>query len=177
MRTRYKTINNEAFHFVTSTTVDWIKVFKNKKYYNILTEAIKFYQAQKRLEIIAYVFLPNHFHLIVRSDELVNIMKLIKAYSAKEIIKLLKSDGEYKILELLRINKKEYKTHCNFQFWQEGFKPKEIIGEKMLRQKIDYIHYNPVKLELVSEPFEWKYSSAGFYFSGEEGVIKLDLDY
>jgi REP element-mobilizing transposase RayT len=177
MRTRYKIINNEAFHFVTSTTVEWVKVFKCEKYYNILIDAIKFYQAQKRLEIIAYVLLPNHFHLVVYSKELVNIMKLIKAYSAKEILKLLKKDGEYKILELLRINKKDYKTHCDYQFWQEGFKPKEIFREKMLYQKIKYIHLNPVKLELVTEPAEWRYSSAGFYETGDEGVIKLDVEY
>jgi len=115
------------------------------------------------LEIFAYVILPNHFHLILRSKELINIMKLIKMYSAKEIIKQLKEDRKNQILELLRLSKKNYKTQSNYQVWQEGYKPKEILSDKMLRQKIDYIHYNPVKKGLVSEPIDWKYSSAGFY--------------
>ena len=163
MRSRYKIFNDEALYFVTSTTIEWVSIFTNEKYYNILIEAIKFYQTKSKLEIFAYVILPNHFHLILRSKELINIMKLIKMYSAKEIIKQLTEDRKNQILELLRLSKKNYKTQSNYQVWQEGYKPKEILSDKMLRQKIDYIHYNPVKKGLVSEPIDWKYSSAGFY--------------
>ena len=177
MRSRYKIFNDNALYFVTSTTVEWVSVFTNEKYYEILIEAIKFYQAKNKLEIFAYVILPNHFHLIVKSDELIDSMKLIKMYSAKEIIKQLLDEKKNYILKLFQANKKIYKTKSNYQVWQEGYKPKEILSDKMLRQKVDYIHYNPVKKGLVSEPMDWKYSSAGFYEKGIEGVIKVDAIY
>ena len=175
MRSRYKIFKDNALYFVTSTTIEWASVFTNEKYYNILIEAIKFYQAKNILEIFAYVILPNHFHLILRSKELMNIMKLIKMYSAKQIIKQLKDEKKIQILKLFQLKKKKYKTKSNYQVWQEGCKPKEISSDNMLRQKIDYIHYNPVKKGLVSEPTDWKYSSAGFYEKGVEGVIKIDM--
>ena len=177
MRSRYKIFNDNALYFVTSTTLEWVSVFTNEKYYNILIKTIKFYQTKNKLEIFAYVILPNHFHLIIRSNELIDSMKLIKMYSAREIIKQLLEEKKNHILKIFQSNKKSYKTRSNYQVWQEGYKPKEILSDKILRQKFDYIHYNPVKKGLVSEPADWKYSSAGFYEKGVEGVVKLDMIY
>lgn len=103
-------------------------------------------------------------------------MKLIKSYSAKQKIRQLKSDGKESILKLLKENKKEYKTGRTYQVWQEGFQPKTIMSEYMYSQKINYIHFNPVKLELVTDPTEWKYSSAEYYVKNKAGVLSLDLD-
>jgi hypothetical protein len=44
----------------------------------------------------------------------------------------------------------------------------------MFEQKVDYIHLNPIRRGLVSDPHDWKYSSAGFYLNGSEGVVKID---
>jgi len=48
-----------------------------------------------------------------------------------------------------------------------------IISEKMLMQKIEYIHFNPVKAGLVREPEDWKYSSASYY-AGEDSIMDFD---
>jgi putative transposase len=44
----------------------------------------------------------------------------------------------------------------------------------MLRQKLDYIHYNPVKIGLVDRPEDWRYSSARNYF-GQDALLEIDL--
>jgi hypothetical protein len=44
----------------------------------------------------------------------------------------------------------------------------------MLRQKLDYIHYNPVRAGLVDHPEDWRYSSARNYL-GLNGVLEIDL--
>jgi putative transposase len=43
----------------------------------------------------------------------------------------------------------------------------------MLHQKIDYLHYNPVRVGVVERPEEWVYSSAGDY-AGGKGLMELD---
>jgi putative transposase len=115
--------------------------------------------------------------MIVKSKELIKTIRLIKMFSAKEIVKQLKVDNESQILRQLELNKKEYKTNSDYQVWQEGFMPKEIMSDEMLNQKIEYIHYNPVKKGLVNDPADWKYSSACIYERGEKGIIELDLPY
>ncbi len=43
---------------------------------------------------------------------------------------------------------------------------------EMLTQKIDYIHFNPVKRGYVDKPEDWRYSSARHYV-GREGLIDI----
>lgn len=69
--------------------------------------------------------------------------------------------------------KREDRTH---QFWQEGSHPQAIEGEAMLRQKLEYIHNNPVKRGFVDEPERWRWSSARCY-AGREGVVPVFIDW
>ena len=47
------------------------------------------------------------------------------------------------------------------------------MSGKVLKQKIDYIHNNPVEQGFVTDPGDWKYSSARNY-AGNETVLKID---
>lgn len=174
MRSRYKIFNNEAAYFITSTIVEWIPVFTSEKYYNILTQAFKFSQTGKNLKLYAYVFLDNHFHIIASAEKFSNVMKSIKGYSAKLIIENLKSDNNSAILQKFKNCKANHKTKSVYQVWQEGFHPKKITSDNMFQQKVDYIHFNPVRRNHVSEPQDWKYSSAGYYYKGTEGILRLN---
>jgi putative transposase len=154
--------------------MSWVNIFISERYINILTNAIKYNQINRKLEIFAYVIMKNRFHLICRSEKLVNAISSIKSYSAKFIIQQFKDDNRVDILQLFEENKLPSKTDRQYQIWQEGFHPQKIAGEKMYKQKLDYIHYNPVKAGYVDDPLKWKYSSAIDYYEGKEGVIKLD---
>ena len=60
------------------------------------------------------------------------------------------------------------------QVWQEDFHPKQIISDEMLLQKIEYIHYNPVKRGYVSLPEHWNYSSVRNVILNEEDLVELE---
>ncbi len=167
MRSTYQILNNDYPHFITSTIVDWINIFSQDNYFQIMLENFKFYSKKYEMEITAFVIMPNHFHLICNCKELRKAIQYIKSYTAKEILKQLNEDGNYKILAKLYEGKSGYKTKSNYQVWQESFHPQQIKDQKMLKQKIDYIHYNPVRKGLVENPEDWKYSSARFYLKNE----------
>ena len=65
-----------------------------------------------------------------------------------------------------------HKGDRTYQFWQEGVHPELIQGEVMMRQKIDYIHQNPVKRGYVDEAEQWRYSSARHY-AGQQGLLEV----
>ena len=174
MRSRYKILNNEGLFFITSTTVEWIPVFTSEKYFQILTESITFCQKNKGLKVMVYVILDNHFHVICKDDKLTDTMRSLKGFTANRIIEQLEADNKTWLLNQLSFYKKKHKTESTYQVWQESFHPKEILTDDILEQKINYIHFNPVKRGLVTEPEHWKYSSAGYYYNGVEGLIKLD---
>ncbi|NQT53388.1 hypothetical protein HQ576_15120 [bacterium] len=60
--------------------------------------------------------------------------------------------------------------------WREGSHPQLIQGEPMMRQKVDYIHQNPVRRGYVDDPLHWRYSSARDY-AGEVGLIPVCTDW
>lgn len=173
MRSTYQIMENNFPHFITSTVINWIIIFKSPDYFRIILDNFRFYQKKYQIEIIAFVIMPNHLHAICNCPKLQKAIQYIKSYSAKEIIKQLDSDNEIKILEMLSSGKSGYKVKSNYQIWQEGYHPKLVRNSKMLKQKIDYIHYNPVRKGLVEKPEDWEYSSAGFYLLDKDCGLKI----
>ncbi|MCK4312234.1 MAG: transposase [Candidatus Cloacimonetes bacterium] len=174
MRTRYKVIDDEGYYFITSSIVEMIPAFTNEKYFQILIDSLKFCQKEKGLKIFFYVLLDNHFHLITSGKELSNIMSSLKRHTAQEIIQQLKLDRKEWLLNQFYYFKKKYKKESKYQIWQEGFHPQFMSSNEILNQKIEYIHYNPVKRGFVNKPECWKYSSAcNKDWEGNE-IIKLD---
>ena len=67
MRDRYKILEENGIYFVTSTIIEWIPIFTQKVYFDIVIETLKFCKKNKGLQLYAYVIMDNHFHLIVSS--------------------------------------------------------------------------------------------------------------
>lgn len=174
MRTDFKIYNSHYPHFITSTIVEWISIFKGEKYINIFIDNFRFYQGNKGLKIFAYVIMENHFHMICQHENLSRIISDFKKITAKQIINQLRLDNNFSKLEKFAYHKKNHKTESNYQIWQEGFHPQQILSQEMFNQKAEYIHFNPVKNNLVENMEDWKYSSAGFYLKGIEGIISID---
>jgi putative transposase len=90
---------------------------------------------------IAWVVLPDHFHVILdpRTNDLSDMMKRFK----------LRFSGLYR--SRLR--------QGSGRVWQYRFWDHVIRDQEDLNRHIDYVHYNPVKHELVSDPFLYAESS------------------
>ena len=150
-----------------------MSIFTTERYFNILIDNFKFYQSKYNIEIFAYVFMMNHFHMICKSCELRKAIQSFKSFTAKEIIRELINDDSREILNKLKTYNPSYKIESEYQVWQEGFHPEEIRNNLVMIQKIEYIHYNPVKKKLVLNPEDWKYSSAGYYLKGSESILDI----
>ena len=99
-----------------------------------------------------------------------------KSFTAIAIIKYLKENNVKQILDQLKFYKKQHKSDRELQFWQEGTHPELIQSNEMLKQKINYIHQNPVKRGYVDLAEHWRYSSARDYL-GKNGLIEINKDW
>ena len=63
----------------------------------------------------------------------------------------------------------------NRQFWQQHNQPFELWSGAVIQQKIDYIHNNPVASGFVTDPLDWKYSSARNY-QDDHTVLEIESD-
>ncbi len=170
-RSRYKITNPQAPHFLTLTVLHWLPVFTRPKTVNILLESLEFL-SKEGLKVYAYVVLENHCHVIVQSSALDRDIARYKSYTARQMIKYLSEHKVRQILEQLAFYKKAYKHDRAYQFWQEGVHPELIQGDEMMRQKIEYIHQNPVKRGYVDKAEHWRYSSARNYV-GRSGLLEV----
>jgi len=59
-------------------------------------------------------------------------------------------------------------------FWQRRFYDFNVWSGGKLREKLNYMHRNPVQRKLVSHPRDWPWSSWSHYAKGEPGIIAID---
>jgi REP element-mobilizing transposase RayT len=173
MRTRYKINDTGQIYFITCSIVEWIPVFTRKAYIDILIDSFAFCRTNKGLKIFAYAILDNHLHLLVSGNSIANTIKDLKRHTAREIINLAQKEDKLWLLNQFKYYKLKHKTDSEYQVWQEGFHPQQIISEEMLRQKIEYIHHNPVRIGMVERAEDWLFSSARNYL-GFDAVMEID---
>ena len=123
--------------------------------------------------LYAYEILENYFHLVVSGSTLSNVMQSLKRHTSRQIIQVLKTHRKEWVLNQLSFYKKKYKSESTYQVWQEGFHPELIQSDDMLVQKIEYIHYNPVKRGYVDEAEHWRYFSARNFVLNDHSVISI----
>lgn len=170
-RTRYKITKETSPHFLTLTINNWIPVFTRPATTRIIYSAWQQLQQESSFRLYAFVILENHLHFIAQSDNLSRDLNYFKGRTARYILDYLIQHQVDFLLKQLAFRRKAYKKQSRYQFWQEGSHPKLVESSKVLRQKVDYIHQNPVKRGYVALPEHWLYSSAGAYHG-----LSCDLD-
>ncbi len=99
--------------------------------------------------------MPTHIHLVlfIEGLKLSAFMRDFKKFIAQKVIRDLKGNAS--------------------SVWKPTYDRVVIYSDRILRQKLDYIHRNPVKGGLVDNPEDWEWSSARDYASDIEGVIPV----
>lgn len=152
-------------------------VFTRNEYKNILVDSLHLCQQKKGLEIFAWCIMTNHIHLIFRSGgeqkpEL--ILRDFKRFTSKAIVnEILENPAESRKEFLLEQFQKAGAKSSNvnkYQFWRHDNKPVELWSNKVIDEKINYVHQNPVEEGLVFRAEDYLYSSAADY-AGEKGLL------
>jgi REP element-mobilizing transposase RayT len=175
-RSRYQFLGNDAPYFLTMTVNHWLPVFTRPETVAIVLDSWRYLQAQHAFRLHGYVILENHLHLVAGSPQISRDIQRFKSYTARAIIDHLETVQARGLLDLLALFKRTHKTQSRYQLWEEGSHPQRIESEAVMRQKLDYIHCNPVKRGFVDLPEHWRWSSARDY-AGFEGLIEIDRDW
>ena len=175
-RTRYRFDENNYAYFCTCTIVGWLPIFTQPETFEIIYNAWRFLHDSKRLTIYGYVIMENHLHLVASSPEISKEIGLFKSFTARNIVDLLEARKVETLLKWLRFLKARHKDDREYQVWQEGSHPQKIETDEMMLQKLEYIHWNPVKRGYVDEPTHWRHSSARNY-AGLPGLFPVVMEW
>jgi len=181
MSRKYKFYNPDAVYFITFSVVKWVDVFTRVIYREILLESFRYCHIEKGLIIHAYVIMTNHVHMIISrksENSLENIMRDLKKYTSVMLINAIsgninESRKEW-MIEIFEAEGRRNSNNTKYQFWQQDNHPIELTNNKMMEQKLDYIHNNPVEQGFVIRAQYYPWSSILDY-SGEKGLIEIEL--
>ncbi len=174
------TVRSDFPHFITCAVIDWIDVFTRKEYHYSVTDSMQYCIDHKGLVVYAWCLMSNHIHLIAATKEghrLSDIMRDFKKFTSKAVVKAISENPEesrqYWLLNRFAFRASYSNRHQDFKFWQEGLHAVEIHTAALAKQKMDYIHANPVKAAWVSEPKQDVFSSAIDY-AGGKGLVTIE---
>jgi REP element-mobilizing transposase RayT len=159
--------------------VGFINVFDHMAACEVFVECLCFCQARGDFVLLAWVLMPNHFHLVIKRAENKNISEVIgglKRYTARQIGQLRAGREMERTLDCLR-HAASRESGKGTAIWKPRFDSFVITSECALRQKIEYCHTNPVRKHLVQETWQWHNSSASAY-AGIDGIdVAVDTDW
>ena len=180
MSRKYKFHKKEGVYFISFAVVNWIDVFTREIYFFCIIDSLEYCRQNKGLELFGYVIMPNHIQMIFRSKDAKpsEFLRDFKGFTARKLLKLIQENQKESrrswMLGAFKEAGTENSNVKNMQFWQQNNHPIQCYSAEIFEQKLNYIHKNPVKAGFVTEPENWKYSSAGNYFG--KSTCPIDLD-
>jgi putative transposase len=137
----------------------------NDSWRQILARCIEAAGEETGMEMVGFVFMPEHVHLLVYptapNPSISRYLARIKQPFSKQIKSLLAKRSSRLFRELTVLERPGKKC---FRFWQEG--PgfdRNIFSPEAIRSSLEYIHNNPVTRGLCRRAADWKWSSARYY--------------
>ncbi len=129
----------------------------------------------------AWCIMSNHLHMIVgrnRDNKIEDIIRDFKKYTSVHVCRAIEnnpSESRKKwMLEIFRNEAIHSNKHQKYCFWQDSYHPIELSYNKIMDQKLNYTHENPVDAGIVEHAEDYLYSSARDYI-GRKGLIDVDL--
>ena len=155
MGLRFKDQNLCDCYFVTTTFADWEKYGEISGVYEVIADSLKFYSIKYKAKIVGFVFMPSHIHflIIIDGNKLSHLMRDFKKYTSQKSIKEL------------GVNRGKR--------WKSRYDRVAVYTEKVFRTKLDYIHKNPVRANLVSNMEYWNWSSYKNYVNNDITVVPV----
>jgi REP element-mobilizing transposase RayT len=128
--------------YFTATILEWKHFLKPDRYKDIIISSLEFLVKEQRLKVYAFCIKSNHIYVIWQlqhgyqpKDVQLSFMK----YTSPMIIKDVRNNHQG-VLELFRVNA----TDRKYQIWERNALSVSLWTQAVFKQKLDYIHLNPV---------------------------------
>ncbi len=160
-------------YFFTATILNWKHLMQTDERKKIITDSLETLVTQKKVTVYAFVIMPNHIHLlwtIHPEYKPADIQRDFLKWTARQLLNELRKDEPHKL--------SEYKVKTGdrqYQVWERNSLGIQVYSDEVMLQKLKYIHENPVaeKWKLSVLPEGYNFSSASFYFSGDDTKWKF----
>jgi putative transposase len=153
--------------FITFSCQGRLPLLSNPRIADLFLDRLAAARARLSIELFAYVVMPEHVHLLVRSPRdqpLDRALLWLKLAVAQRVIRRWRESAPSM---LKRIDD----GHGSPRFWQKGGGfDRNVRDLSEFSREVRYIHHNPVERGLVTAPRLWKWSSVRWWGQRENEV-------
>lgn len=163
-------------YYVTTNVYRRLPIFTRPSFIVLLYDSLHYYRHQYDFKLLGYVIMPDHVHLMLWPQSeaaLCDFMRDFKTFTSKRIIRQANVEQKQDWIIHFRQSGQETGRSEN-KVWQDSYWDINLFSVKFLRQKLNYIHRNPLRSKLVDNPEEYPYSSFRNYAFDEEWFIEID---
>lgn len=168
----FKSNEPNTFHYVTLVTYERVPIFKSEEAREIFVNVLSETREKYSYKLIGYVIMPDHVHAIInnRSGSISDWLRRVRGNSARKILAWLRDDDHLQSLKKLELSLPQKRNHTH-AVWQKDPSVIDLWSPKFVRQKLNYLHMNPVRAGLCQHPAEWKWSSCRAYLPHKIGEV------
>jgi putative transposase len=163
----------EHLHFVTFSCYRRLPLLKSLRARNVFVQELSKVRAEMKFQLIGYVVMPEHVHLLISEPEIGTPSKVLQKLKQRVSGKMHKG-GKHPTPAEMNLGFDD-ETGNAIRFWQPRFYDFNVYSEGKRKEKLNYMHANPVIRGLVKHPKDWPWSSWSFYMKNEPGLIRIDL--
>ena len=175
-------IGQQACYFLTLTVVDWIDLFIRPVFKQVIVESLNYFIAKKGLMVYAWCLMTNHLHMMVQTKQGYGhslISNDFKKFTTKIILEDISVEPELRrnwIMKKFEEASTSMKMLEKFQVWQTCINPVYIDLKKtwFVNEQLEFIHNNPVRDRIVTEPEDYLHSSARDY-ADMKGLVNIEV--
>lgn len=143
-------------HYLTFSTHHKRPYLQSDYICHLFAKAINKAAAKHNFTVQAYVFMPDHVHLLIHP--------MNEVYSMEAILKSIKQGPSQSA---------KYRKWIDTDLWERGGgHDSNLTGQRARLEVIDYIHQNPVVAGLSDDPLAYRWSSCNWYVTDEQGDVR-----
>jgi putative transposase len=163
-------IGRGDLHFIHFTCYQRRPLLGSVKARNLAVKILGEVRARYGFSLLGYVIMPEHVHLLMSELPTVLPARIVQVFKQRVSRQMR---GRKRVLPGQLGLPFPKNARDLRRFWQRRYFDFNVYSEKKLREKLDYMHMNPVKERLVKHPRGWPWSSWTFYERGE-GLLAMD---
>ena len=159
-------------HFITFSCYQRRPLLGTVRARDLFVKVLGEVRARHEFLLVGYVVMPEHVHLLMSEPRKLTpsrVLQVVKQRVSREM------RGKRRRASAQQLGLKFPEPEGELRrFWQRRFYDFNVWSREKKKEKLEYMHSNPVKRKLVPHPQDWPWSSYSFYASGEAGLILMD---
>jgi REP element-mobilizing transposase RayT len=174
----YKSNEPNTFHYATLVTYNRVPIFHSENACEIFVDVLREVRERYPYKLVGYVIMPDHVHSIInnRSGSISDWLRRVRGNSARKILDWLREEQYLGSLKKLALNPPQKRQHTH-AVWQKDPSVIDLWSHKFVRQKLNYLHLNPVRAGLCEHPADWKWSSHRAYLPHKPSEVPIEIDW